>query len=197
VVYGEGSQVRHLSLLLAAGVTSLWVWALAGCAVSNSGDQLVGRSEVYTLVNLHPDETRRRLYSVNYQQPGLIPLCTKVKIESVTSDEMTFQVVEDQRRYHYIFHNSLRDPIAKHLDKYFGPSCPARKIESLSEVDRAGIRQGRVLEGMSKDGVILAVGYPPEHVTPTLESNAWRYWMNRFGTQVIHFVDGKVVRIQD
>ena len=36
---------------------------------------LVGASGVYTLVNLHPDEQRHRLYSVNYQQSGLIPRC--------------------------------------------------------------------------------------------------------------------------
>jgi len=50
---------------------------------------------------------------------------------------------------------------------------------------------------MSKEAVILAIGYPPEHVTPTLESNTWKYWRTRFATQLVSFVDGKVVDIKD
>ena len=164
-----------------------------------SGDEsyhLVGARVVYTLVNLHPDETRKRLYSVNYQQAGLLPRCTRVKIESVSSNEMKFLAVDGGREYAYIFHNSMRDSVPKHLDKYFGTSCDKSKVQKMSKIDQEGIKTGQATEGMTKQGVILAIGYPPEHVTPTTEGNAWRYWKNRFGTMVVHFADGKVVRIQ-
>ena len=158
---------------------------------------LVGASGVYTLVNLHPDEPRHRLYSVNYQQAGLIPLCSKVKIESVTKKKMTFRVLDGDREYEYIFHNSLRDPIPKHLDKFFGKTCDPAKVARMSEIDRKGIRQGSALPGMTKAGVILAIGYPPEHATPTLESDSWTYWKNRFGTARVQFSDGKVTGVKD
>jgi hypothetical protein len=158
---------------------------------------LVGQPEVYTLVNLHPDEHRHRLYSVNYQQPGLIPLCTKVMIESVTEKAMVLHVPSTGRTYDYIFHNSMRDPIGKHLDKFFGTMCNTNRLDTMSEIDRRGISQGRALTGMSKEAVILAIGYPPEHVTPTLESNTWKYWRTRFATQLVSFVDGKVVDTRD
>ena len=157
---------------------------------------LVGASGVYTLVNLHPDEQRHRLYSVNYQQPGLIPLCSKVKIESVDKSKMKFRLLDGDREYEYIFHNSLRDPIPKHLDRFFGTKCEPR-LETLSEVDRKGIRAGTALTGMTKRGVILAIGYPPEHATPSLDGDVWTYWKNRFGKMHVHFSDGKVVGIRD
>jgi hypothetical protein len=157
---------------------------------------LVGASGVYTLVNLHPDEQRQRLYSVNYQQPGLIPLCSKVKIESLSDKKMTFRLLDQNRDYEYIFHNSLREPIPKHLDRLFGKKCEP-KLEAMSEVDRKGIRAGTALPGMTKRGVMLAIGYPPEHATPSLESNVWTYWKNRFGKMRVHFADGKVTEIQD
>jgi len=157
---------------------------------------LVGAPGVYTLVNLHPDEPRRRLYSVNYQQAGLIPLCSKVKIESVDKRKMTFRLLDGDREYEYLFHNSLREPIATHLDRVFGTKCDAR-LEGLSEVDRKGIQAGNVLPGMTKRGVILAIGYPPEHATPTLDADVWTYWKNRFGKMRVHFSDGKVAEIRD
>ncbi len=164
---------------------------------SGESYHLVGAPEVYTLVNLHPDEARKRLYSVNYQQAGLLPLCTRVKIESVSSREMKFRLADGGREYDYIFHNSMRDPVQKHLDKHFGPSCDKSKIQHMSKIDQDGIRAGQAIEGMTKDAVILAIGYPPEHATPTTEANAWKYWKNRFGTMTVHFENGKVVRVQN
>jgi hypothetical protein len=157
---------------------------------------LIGQSPVYTLVNLHPDEPRQRLYSVNYQQPGLIPLCTKVKLESLDKRKLTFRVLDKDREYEYVFHKSLREPIPKHLDRYFGTKCEA-KLDSLSEVDRKGVQSGSVMPGMTKRGVILAIGYPPEHATPSLDSDLWTYWKNRFGKMQVHFSGNKVTEIKD
>ncbi len=157
---------------------------------------LVGASGVYTLVNLHPDEQRHRLYSVNYQQSGLIPRCSKVAIESVDKRKMTFRL-DGGPEYEYVFHNSLRDPIPKHLDKVFGKKCDKASVEKMSDVDRKGIRAGTVLPGMSKRGVTLALGYPPEHATPSLDSDVWTYWKNRFGKLKVTFANGKVSEISD
>src|SRR5262245_36332343 len=41
---------------------------------------LSGATQVYTLTNLHPDEGRVTLYTGNFQQPGLIPICSKVTL---------------------------------------------------------------------------------------------------------------------
>src|SRR5437867_5447468 len=174
------------------------IFAASAPAVAADVDYpLIGASGVYTLVNLHPDEPRQRLYSVNYQQSGLIPLCSKVKIESVDARKMTFRLLDSGHEYEYIFHNSLRDSIAKHLDKVFGKKCDAASVEKMSEVDRKGIRAGTVMSGMTKRGVTLALGYPPEHATPSLDSDVWTYWKNRFGKMKVNFTNGKVSEISD
>src|SRR5438128_12546227 len=72
---------------------------------------LVGASGVYTLVNLHPDEQRLRLYSVNYQQSGLIPLCSMVEIEAVVARELAVRGLDSGREYEDLVADPLRDPI--------------------------------------------------------------------------------------
>jgi len=157
---------------------------------------LIGDPGVVTLVNLHPDEKNRRLYSVNYQLDGLMALCTQVRITAVTHKAMTFELADGGRKYEYIFHETLpQEGIPKHLDRFFGKSCPRKKADALGSVDRRGIKEGRALPGMTRAGVILAIGYPPEHATPSLDSSVWKYWRNRFGTRLIHFEGGKVARI--
>jgi hypothetical protein len=155
---------------------------------------LIGVPGVVTLVNLHPDEKGKRLYSVNYQLESLMPACTRVKILSVTNKRMEFEV-EGGTKYEYIFHDSMKDPIPRHLDRYFGKACPRKKIDALTGVNRRGFKEGKILPGMTKDALILAVGYPPEHATPSLQSQTWKYWRNRFATTNVHFAGGKVAKL--
>jgi hypothetical protein len=158
--------------------------------------RLAKKQEVYTLTNLHPDPARKRLYSVNYQQAGLIPVCTPVRIEQVTRAAMTFTRLDTDKRYQYLFHDSTPDSPTTHLDKYFGEECPKQKMQKLGAKDQKGIDSGKVLEGMTKQGVVFAIGYPPAHRTPSLDSDVWTYWKNRWATFEVHFKDGRVSKIQ-
>lgn len=51
------------------------------------------------------------------------------------------------------------------------------------------INQGIVTVGMSKNEVLMALGYPPAHQTPSLDKNTWRYWKDKYTTFVISFND--------
>ena len=70
---------------------------------------------------------------------------------------------------------------------FFRHECPAEEIETLSDIDQAGIKAGRATKSMSRRGVIIAMGYPPPHVTPNLEMDQWMYWMNRFNRNALVF----------
>ena len=44
--------------------------------------------------------------------------------------------------------------------------------------------------------VILAIGYPPEHQTPSLDADQWSYWRNSHSRFQVYFVGGLVSGIQ-
>jgi hypothetical protein len=184
-----------------------WLFAIAlfACEPSSGGTRMPGGGsapgaeetgsaldgkDLFTLTNLHPDFERRVLYSLNYQLPGLLPICTQVHVQSLDETRMVF--VAGGIEYTYMFRQEyLPEGVEAHLAKYFGETCDAG--ETLSKLDRDGIAAGRAGPGMSKDGVIKAIGYPPPHATPNLDSPQWRYWENRWGTFIVHF-DGEIVR---
>jgi hypothetical protein len=149
-----------------------------------------------TLVNLHPDEERRQLYSVNYQQLGLISRCTPVTIDSTSKKGIVFTVTGVNRQYTYAFHDTMTEAPEQHLARYFGASCPELP-SGLNPLDMKGIESGMVTEGMTKQGVIFALGYPPEHATPSPDRDQWLYWKNRFDRFVVRFADGIVVSVQN
>ena len=186
--YRFGVVILLLCGLLLSGCT--------GLALNNEeGETLAGAAGVYTLVNLRPDEKRARLFATNYQQAGFIPLCTEVKISKTSRKVITFTDLATNIQYDYYYHRSAGEPFDKHLLKYFGKTCNKDKVAKLSKVDQEGIKAGAAKVGMSKEGVILAIGYPPMHRTPSLQSDQWVYWRNRWATMQVVFVDGKVSRV--
>ena len=50
---------------------------------------------------------------------------------------------------------------------------------------------------MSKKAVLVALGHPPAHATPSLESDEWKYWKSRWNTMIVIFKNGKVAAIRD
>ena len=164
----------------------------------DSGTNLLQASGVYTLVNLHPDEERARLYAVNFQQAGLIPMCSEVELLELTRKRLTFRGLKRDKVYYYFNHKAAAEPFERHLLRFFGRNCDVRQIRSLSKVDQAGIRAGEASPGMSKQGVIYALGYPPRHVNPDLNALQWTYWKSRFDRMIVVFDEnGVVTEIRD
>jgi hypothetical protein len=175
---------------------ALLALACAGSGTPHAFDALVGSPGVVTLVNLHPDEGRARLFAVNYQQDGLIPLCSPVVLLERDDEKLVFDVTATGRRYEYYFHKAAAEPFPDHLARHFGTSCPDAR-ETLTGTDLEGVERGVALVGMSKEAVVLAIGYPPRHVTPSLDADRWVYWTNRFNRIAISFSDGQVRAIRE
>ncbi|WP_221793283.1 hypothetical protein [Oceanobacter mangrovi] len=189
-------KLGNISLAVSATVTAAM---LGGCASTPElmvdGQSLLQTRTVYTQTNLHPDTKLARLFSINYQQDGFIPRCSEVKLIDVSSSEMNF--VYQGQRYQYVYHGASGD-FDRNIKKYFSNQCDDSVLAKLNEIDRKGLAAGKVYEGMSKLGVTLAIGYPPQHVTPSLKASVWRYWNNRFNTFMVHFDDqGLVIQIQE
>jgi hypothetical protein len=69
-------------------------------------------------------------------------------------------------------------------------------LDRLSALDRKGIKEGKAYQGMTKEGIRIALGYPAVHGTPSLDNNTWRYWTNRWKSMLVEFdASGKVIRI--
>jgi hypothetical protein len=152
-------------------------------------------SAVYTLTNLHPDNPRPLLWSKNFLRGGLIPVCTEVAVTRSHRTAIWFRIPGSKVEYRYQNVNSANPrPFRDHLGMVFGPRCPSEEIDGLAEVDRRHIEAGTVGNGMTKAGVIFAIGYPPEFKTPDREVDTWTYWRSRVRSfDVVFGPDGRVI----
>lgn len=165
---------------------------------TRSGESLMSPNVAYTQVNLHPDEKRKRLYAANFQQDGLIPVCTQVEIMVISNKKMIFLNDSNGEQYTYLNHKQANGDFLGHIELFFNKDCPQSEIDQLSELDRRGIQLGKALPGMTRKGVVLAMGYPPQRENPEYASLQWTYWKSRFNRLKVYFNEyGIVTHIQD
>jgi len=149
----------------------------------------------YSQVNIW-FEKPKKIYGTNYHVGAIIPVGTKVKITDIRSSKLYFTDQKTKTKYRIINkakHNNIT--MTDLLNKWFSKTdvmAAGGKFSKFSKKERKAIRIGIVENGMSKDAVLMAYGYPPTIRTPSLESDRWTFWRNRWITQVADFTDGKV-----
>jgi len=48
---------------------------------------------------------------------------------------------------------------------------------------------------MTREEVIMAIGYPPAHRTPSLSQPEWHYWKDRWHEYTVVFEGDRVARV--
>lgn len=158
--------------------------------------------DLYLKYNVHTQVDRANVLKgsyANYTNPGdghtIIPAGTKINI------------TEKSRRGFYFTHDvSSQTAYVEYHEPRMGMSVDAYielitsnspvSLSTFSATDQKGIKEGRAIVGMSREGVMTALGYPATHRTPSPEASRWIYWQNRFRTLAVDFgANGKVSSI--
>jgi len=182
--------MKRIIQLLTALLITFVVTGCGGAKLSPEQQALFdSQAEVYTQVPMWTENNR--VYGTNYSRGMLIPINTKVKLLDASSKAIVFEY-NGQKITYLIFTKHTRADTATMIKRLF-----AKKPVDLTKYPHAKeIKDAHVVKGMSKDEVILARGYPPFHMTHSLEADQWKYWRHRFSTAIVTFKDGKVVDIR-
>lgn len=149
----------------------------------------------YTVVNIWY-ENPAEIASTNYHKGQLLPINTQVKIGSARKSGITFTDDNNITYTIQIVRKHTPIPAEEVFKRYFSEA--KMDLGKFNANERENIEAGTIVEGMSKAAVLAAYGYPPTHMTPSLENNPWKYWINRFVNFHVFFnKDGKVDRIGD
>lgn len=188
-------------ILIALGILGLTACSSTPSVLNDQlGVNMLQAEKVYNIVNLHPDEAKARLYSVNYQLAGFLPRCTEVKITELSEKAMIFTVPSrENKKYTYLWHRKATpEGLNAHLKKFFASSCDDKNVKKMSAKDQAGIKSGQPALGMTREGIKLAMGLPPSHVNFDIDSaKEWLYWRHKFAKRAIVFDDkGIVIKIR-
>jgi len=180
--------------LLVAIYLTLFVLAMAYAAPPKE-------ETYYTKVNIWY-ENPEKILSTNYHLGAIIPFFTEVNIVSQNKKQINFTAKE----YPGITFSLVNVPrhsletTSELFKQYFsqdGPKSLNTKFNKFNAKEKDNIQNGTLAEGMSKEAVIAAYGYPPKHRTPAQSSNLWTYWDARYVRKMVTFKNNLVTKIEE
>ena len=176
------------------GLTVLFATlVMSGCGAAKLAPEkqalITEKTVVYTQVAMWSD--KEKVSGTNYSVTNLIPINSEATILSVSGSSIEFTVNGQQLTY-LVISKYTKITSAQMLDRLF--STKKVDLSTFSQDEQTNITNGIVANGMSKEAVLLARGYPPAHATASTEANTWKYWRNRWTTGIVTFKDNVVIR---
>jgi len=135
---------------------------------------------------------KHSFYSVNYKYDKFIPVNTKIKILRITHNTIFIEIKNNI----YAFVRT-RQSKGKNLTQLFKRTFNQAKINlnSSSLEIKEHILSGKIKVGMTKEEVIIARGFPPEHKTKSLKNHTWYYFDTKRNKIIINFKNNKLNKI--
>jgi SmpA / OmlA family len=181
-------RARLAWLALAAAV-------VAGCRHSPSPEPLrpLERRERFTCCNFH--YSSEAINDANYWTGTKLPAGTPVRIEHLTNDSVTFSTGEVTLTLTHKY-GTKGESFQQYLDKVLVTADPRPRIAGYPRAVRRAIDNAKVERGMTRDQVLLSLGYPPMDRTASVQDREWTYWWNRsFPYKVVFDDAGKVADV--
>lgn len=172
--------------------------ALALCVSSGqsasepSGESFKKGDKAYLKFSLYQEKNRH--LTTNYRRGTLLPVNTEVEFIKSSGKTLELLVLPSNDK---LTIENVKDFSGENIDGIIARTLSKTKVDlsGFTETERRNIQNGSITLGMTKEAVVKAIGYPPKHKTPSLQSNEWRYWMHRFATYAVTFKDNKVTDV--
>ena len=136
---------------------------------------------------------RTTITDVNFQRGTLIPVGTAVRVTRITSTAVVFEAPGHPPITLVLKYGRRRLTLDEYLDRVLLSTDPRRELARLPRPTRRAIEAAHLAAGMSRRHVLMAIGHPPAHRTPSLASPEWLYWQNRRETFTVRFDGERVV----
>jgi len=157
----------------------------------------------YTRYNIWR-EPHSRVWAINYKRGEMLPAGTEVRDVRINTggfndQYISFNRVSDGKLFHVYFRSKFHPgkTIADYRRFMFSNYPFSVQTNGMSDREIDAISRGVLVTGMSKKAVTMAYGIPPQHKTPNLNSNRWRYWTSRMVWKDICFsAAGRTIRCQ-
>jgi len=177
------------SLLIVA--LTFITFLLSGCGTPITPEQksfIRNQTPVYTQVPIWIIKNNIA-YGTNYSNGKLIPINTRAWVVAVNDNVIKFRVENKVYLYHIMSRHS-RLKTQSMLSRLFA-TAPV-DLSRFSARIRESIQRAEILDGMTKEEVLLARGYPPFHRTKSVESDTWKYWNASRATRTLTFTNNRV-----
>ncbi len=131
----------------------------------------------------------------NYTTLPMIPAGTPAKITGYGRHRVYVEIGGKKMRLG-LDYGREQQTLQAWASKMIVADDPKSKLATYPANIRTAIQQGKVAPGMTKEQVIMSVGYPLASENPTLDAPMWRMWVSSFGEyQLLWDANGRVKEV--
>jgi hypothetical protein len=130
---------------------------------------------------------------INYDENGktVIPVGTPIQVVGYGRQRVRIEIAGKKQAIGNDYSRDLKlDAFAR---RYVVPDNPSDKLAHYPKQIQDAIASMRLTKGMSREQVLMAVGYPVSSENPNLDAKVWRYWLSSFAEFRVTFDDRGLV----
>lgn len=170
--------------------TLLALAAFAAATVAHAAD----KPEGYLCCNMRSYGSE--MSDINYDEEGMsiVPFGTPVKVAGQGPKKLRLLI---GGKRHVLANDYSRDlGSARFTQRYVVAEDPRIAAAAFPDKIREAIASARLTAGMTREQVLMSLGYPISSENPDLAANVWRYWRSSFDEiQVAFDAGGRVSEI--
>jgi hypothetical protein len=170
---------------------------LASCAMLSVAPDVLTQWQgrrLYTCCNIRYEDPTD-IVDANYARGSILPFGSPAAVTAMTGKSVTFRSGSTNFTVTQSY-GTAQETSQQYFAKILVDTDPHTRFASYSPSVQAAITDARVERGMTREQVIMSLGYPPTHRTPSIDAPLWVYWYNRWVTFNVQFgADGLVSTI--
>ena len=132
--------------------------------------------EGYLCCNMRTDG--KWISDINYAQTGkrMLPPGTPAKVLAYGRYRVMAQIEGADQVLGNDYSRNI--PLDAFAQRYVVAVNPQTRISTFEPRVREAIKTARLFNGMTREQVLMSVGYPVSSENPSLDVPIWRYWLN-------------------
>lgn len=127
----------------------------------------------------------------------VLPVGTSVRVTDAKRDTVSFTADGQPQTFKLsLEYGNEKIPPLQFFPMILRETDPRTQIATFPADIQAGIKDGRLAYGMTREQAVMARGYPPFHRTPDLNAPTWLYYDSGDLGEYVTFTDGHITAIK-
>lgn len=172
-------KIRNHGFIVILMLGSMLITGCSSIGMQGNNNENIPLISGYTCCNLRHEDGGDWISELTYIQWKMIPLGTPASVTEygrlrahVNLGGKPMRLGQDYTR------KSLS--LEQYVKRIIVPEDPNIKLATFPMETQNAIKLGKVMNGMTKEQVIMSVGYPLTDENPTMDAPLWRMWIDSF-----------------
>jgi hypothetical protein len=131
---------------------------------------------------------------INYDEQGtrIVAVGTPARITAYDFRWFNLDLAGKPQRIKNDYSRNI--PLPAFAQRYVVTEDPKQKMAAFPPAVRDAILAGKVMPGMTREQVLMAIAYPVASENPSLDAPVWRYWRDSWSEFQVQFDEKGLVK---